>query len=110
MTQEGTRSLTKVVITLTPTTGFIGIQAAECDPYFTSVDLVAEEDTMATPLDQVLEHLPAALDVAQARWREQARNPAYERPTPQVQPATPRTTSPRTGRQTPQSSAQRPLL
>lgn len=115
MTQEDTKTVTKVVITLTGATGFIGIQAAECDPYFTSVEIVTPEIDLdgeegIPPLQQVLDRLPEALDVAQARWREQARNPAYERPVPEVRPASATTTTPaRTGRQTP-SSPQRPLL
>ncbi len=114
MAEEETKPVTRVVITLTRGNGFIGIQAAECDPFFASVALATPEtdgEGATSALDQVLVRLPEALAEAQARWRDRARNPTHDRPAPRVQPASPRTTTPaRTGRQTPNSSAQQPLL
>ncbi len=101
MTQEDTKRVTKVVITLSEGTGFIGIQAAECDPFFTSVQLVNDAEDTMTPLEEVLLQLPTALVQAQDRWQEQAKNPTYERPVPEVRPATPRATPTSPGRQTP---------
>ena len=108
MTQQDRIPITKVVITLTGATGFIGIQAAECDPFFTSVEISTEEDAIS-PLNQALVRLGFALDEAQVRWQGQTRNPTYERPVPAVRPATPTTTTARTGRQTP-ATEQKPLF
>ena len=98
MAEEEPKQVRKVVITMGDNQAMIGIQAPECDPCFTPVELVAGEGA-AAPLDQALASIPELVDQAQARWREQARNPTYDRPAPKVQPAATSTT--RTGRQTP---------
>lgn len=74
----------KIVITLKGDRGWIGVQREGCDPY-----LVTMTDA---ELDKAFALIPEMLAEATARWREQPRFPAYQRPAPP--PAAPRPATP----------------
>jgi hypothetical protein len=95
MAQEQPKPINKIVLSFGDGMASIGISAQDCDPYFEVVTLAQGNDAL-TPLEQVLDRLPDAIHQAQQRWQGQSRNPTYDRPVPQIQPA-----SGRTGRQTP---------
>ena len=95
MADEQLRPVNKIVLSFGDGMVSIGISAPECDPHFDVVMLVQGDDAL-TPLEQVLERLPDVIHEARERWQDQARNPTYDRPVPQIQPA-----SGRSGRQTP---------
>ncbi|HEU0021109.1 MAG TPA: hypothetical protein VFR55_05465 [Dehalococcoidia bacterium] len=107
MADDQPRSVNKIVLSFGDGMASIGVSAAECDPYFDVVTLVQGDDAL-TPLEQVLDRLPEVIEAAQERWQGQARNPTYDRPVPQIQPALGRT-----GRQTrarPSGPTQQSLL
>lgn len=95
MAEDQLRAVNKIVLSFGDGMASIGISAPECDPHFDVLMLVQGEDAL-TPLEQLLDRLPDVIHQAQEHWQGQARNPTYDRPVPQVQPA-----SGRTGRQTP---------
>jgi hypothetical protein len=95
MAQEQPTPINKIVLSFGEGMASIGISAAQCDPHFDVLMLVQGESAL-TPLEQVLDRLPEVIHEAQQRWQGQSRNPTYDRPVPQVQPALGRT-----GRQTP---------
>lgn len=111
MADEQPKPLRKIVLTFGDNQVSIGLDAAECDPIFSFMPLnQAEEAT--TPLDQVLEHLPAAIHEARQHWDAQAQNPTYQRPALPVWPATP-TPAAGSGRWTParpSGPTQQPLI
>ena len=95
MAEDQPRTINKIVLSFGDGMASIGISSAECDPHFDVVMLVQGEDA-APPVEQLLDRLPYVIEAAQEHWQAQARNPTYDRPVPQVQPA-----SGLTGRQTP---------
>ena len=99
MAVQQPKPVNKIVLTFGPAMATIGINGPACDPHFTVMELAQGEDA-ATPLEQVLERLPAAIHGARERWDAQARNPAYQRPAPSIQPAAGAEAA-RTGRPTP---------
>ena len=99
MTDQEPRRVSKIVLTFGKTQATIGVFALECDPFFVPI-VFAQGDDALPPLEQVLDYLPLALQAAQNRWREQARNPTYDRPAPQVQPTTGRRGTAQSGQQT----------
>ena len=111
MADDQPRVVNKIVLSFGDGMASIGLSAAECDPHFDVVMLAQGEDAL-TPLEQVLDRLPNVMHQAQEHWQGQARNPTYDRPAPQIQPAADRPGSARSGQQTPRRSGpqQRSLL
>ena len=103
MAQEQPKPINKIVLSFGDGMASIGISAQDCDPYFEVVTLAQGNDAL-TPLEQVLDRLPDAIHQAQQRWQGQSRNPTYDRPVPQIQPAASRSGSSRSGQPTPRRS------
>lgn len=81
MTTETPKEVNKVVLGWKDGTGSIGVQAADCDPYFKVLAVPSVEELVAL--------LPQALEEAQAQWSEATQYPAYIRPAPEPQAARP---------------------
>ena len=105
MPDEEPKALRKIVLTFGDNQVSIGLDAAECDPIFTLMPLDQAEGA-TTPLEQVLEHLPAAIYEARERWDAQAQNPTYQRPAP----VTPAASTVRRTPARPTGTVQQPLI
>ena len=103
MAEDQPKPVSKIVLSFRERVATIGITAPECDPFFVPIVFV-EGDEALPPLEQVLDYLPTAVQAAQTRWLEQARNPNYDRPVPPVRPATSPPGPARSGQQTPRRS------
>ena len=65
----------KLVLTLTPGKATLGVQAPGCDPVLVRMDRHGEP-----PLEETLGLIPALVEIARRKWREGAKNTAYNRP------------------------------